>query len=266
MTSQPGNTSKIAHAKQDKSAIIQAKLDKKITKVPKFDAMRLSFLIKMLARGFFKIEYEGRLPKTGGLVVVANHQTDLDGFILAELARISGRRARFLAKVELFKVPVVGWIMRSCRHIPVIRFTERAKEAINPALEAVKQGECVVVFPEGMLTQDPAYYPMKPRPGAAVVAITAGVPLVPVMIEGAYNLRPCGWGGLLHIRWKKIRTKVKVKVLEPVDTSDLTGPDEAKIAITRAMQIIKAEVCKERAVKEVTPLWDARMEGHTWFW
>ena len=78
--------------------------------------------------------------------------------------------------------------MRSAEQIPVYRMTTDASQAFDAAVEAVQEGECVVVYPEGTITRQPDLWPMTGKTGAARIALAAGVPVVPVAQWGAHQI------------------------------------------------------------------------------
>lgn len=122
------------------------------------------------------------VPRTGGAVLVANHMSFWDFFVVARGPyRELNRPARILAKQALFDKPVFGAVMSSAGHIPVQR--GRGIGAYREAVAALQQGELVLVMPEGTIS--PALELLPFRAGAARMAITAGVPLVPAISWGS---------------------------------------------------------------------------------
>ena len=119
-------------------------------------------------------------------VVAANHQSQIDIPILfAELPM----PIRFLAKRSLFFIPVFGWSLWGARFIPIDRGSSRkARRSIDKAAERIRRGPSLVVFPEGTRTPDGALQPFKS--GAFVMAVRAGVPVLPVAIVGSYDVVP----------------------------------------------------------------------------
>ena len=87
---------------------------------------------------------------------------------------------RFLAKAELWSIPVVRNVMAGGRHIPVQRASTRAADAYKEAIEALRRGEVVVFYPEGTFTADPAGWPMKAKNGIGRIALVTGAPVIPV--------------------------------------------------------------------------------------
>jgi 1-acyl-sn-glycerol-3-phosphate acyltransferase len=128
------------------------------------------------------------IPASGGCVVAANHVSYLDPLTFAHFAYAYGRLVRFLAKAAVFDVPVVGRIVRSAKQIPVYRLTTDAAQSLVAAVDAVQKGECVVVYPEGTITRQPDMWPMTGKTGAARIALTAGVPVIPVAQWGANHI------------------------------------------------------------------------------
>ena len=95
------------------------------------------------------------LPRTGGALLACNHVSDVDPIYDVAFTISHGRMPRFLAKAELWSIPVVRNVMAGGRHIPVQRASTRAAEAYKEAIEALRRGEVVVFYPEGTFTADP---------------------------------------------------------------------------------------------------------------
>ena len=107
------------------------------------------------------------IPATGGALVVANHISNFDVLVLGEYLIWSGRWPRFLAKEQIFKVPALGWVATNAGQIMVKRGGPDAFKAVEAAVEAVRAGKSVSIYPEGTITADPDGWPMTPRSGAA---------------------------------------------------------------------------------------------------
>jgi 1-acyl-sn-glycerol-3-phosphate acyltransferase len=134
-----------------------------------------------------RIEMEP-LPElpSGPLIFASNHESAIDIWVL--LARLP-RSIRFVAKQELFRIPVFGWYLRLGGHVPVDRFNHaRAVESLRHAAELVRAGTSLIVFPEGTRSFDGRILPFKKGP--FVVAKEAGVPVVPVAISGTGRINP----------------------------------------------------------------------------
>ena len=121
-----------------------------------------------------------KIPASGGCLVVVNHVSHLDPLTLAHFLYDHGRLVRFLAKDALFRTPLLKYVVRDAGQIPVSRMTEGAVTAFQAAVEAVRQGECIGIYPEGTLTRDPDGWPMRGKTGAARIALATGAPVIPV--------------------------------------------------------------------------------------
>jgi 1-acyl-sn-glycerol-3-phosphate acyltransferase len=133
----------------------------------------------------FDIAGQEHIPPTGGAVVVMNHTGYLD-FALAGLPfwREHGRLVRFLAKQEVFASRVSGPLMRAMHHIPVDRAAGAA--AFRAAVEALRAGELVGVFPETTISR--SFCLREFKSGATRMARSAGVPLLPVTLWGSQRV------------------------------------------------------------------------------
>ena len=188
-----------------------------------------------------------KLPRTGGLIVVANHISNADPLALGQFLAYSGRWPRFLAKASIFKVPVVGGILRACGQLPVERNSKRSGEGLAAAIEAVEQGRAVVVYPEGTISKDPDLWPMVGRTGAARIALRTGCPVIPVGQWGAQELL---YGDQLGFPKILPRKTLRLVVGDPIPLDDLRQlPLTAAIldeATTRMMDALAALVADLR--------------------
>ncbi|HYO41511.1 MAG TPA: lysophospholipid acyltransferase family protein [Nocardioidaceae bacterium] len=130
------------------------------------------------------------LPASGGCVLAVNHISHLDPLTCAHFVYAQGRMVRFLAKAEVFDVPLLGTILRSAGQIPVHRLSTEASASFTAAVDAVQRGECVVVYPEGTITRQPELWPMTGKTGAARIALASGAPVIPVAQWGAQHILP----------------------------------------------------------------------------
>ncbi len=145
-------------------------------------ALRLAFRFY----GRWKVIGRENVPRTGALLFAANHASYVDP-MLAWAAVYSIRRMWGIAKVELWKPPVMAYLMRCIDSIPVNRNTaDRAM--LRSALEVLERGEAVGIFPEGTRTHDGLLNPA--LPGLALLAQKADVPIVPVALIGTYEMWP----------------------------------------------------------------------------
>ena len=128
-----------------------------------------------------EVSGEGNLPTTGPLIVVANHQSNIDPPLLAAVLK---RHTWFLAKAGIFKGPIIRWFLGSWGAFPLHR-QEGDVRALRWILRKLESGEAVVLFPEG--TRNPGAM-RKAKPGVAQVAIRTQAPLIPVGITGTEGL------------------------------------------------------------------------------
>lgn len=135
-------------------------------------------IIKPGMNAWFKIHMEGleNIPRKGPAILAFNHIAYLDPFLSALAVDRVGRRPRFLGKSELFQDRRIAWILRGARQIEVRRGTRDAPMALDNAVDALKDGEIIVVFPEGTITADPDLNMMEPKTGTARLALLSGAP------------------------------------------------------------------------------------------
>ena len=159
------------------------------------------------------------VPPTGGIIVVANHVSEIDPFMVGEYLIDLGRPPRFLAKKELWRKTWLRWILDGAKQIPVDRNTADAATALHAAVEALERGECILIYPEGSATRDPDLWPMRPRTGAARLALMSGAPVIPIAQWGPQRILP------YKARKPKLlpRTTISVAAGPPVDLSAYLG-------------------------------------------
>jgi len=162
-----------------------------------------------------KLEITRLAPDPAGPAVYAsNHESALDIWALFIAIR---RNVRFLAKKELFDLPVFGWYLRMARFVEVDRRNHtRAIASLEKGAEIVRDGVSLVVFPEGTRSADGSILSFKKGP--FVLASRAGVPVVPIAVSGASAIAP---KGRIAIRPGTIR----VAVGEPVDPAEFPERD-----------------------------------------
>ncbi|MBW3605526.1 MAG: 1-acyl-sn-glycerol-3-phosphate acyltransferase, partial [Actinobacteria bacterium] len=125
------------------------------------------------------------LPAEGPAVLASNHVGYLDFAFLGRAALERGRLVRFMAKQEVFDHPLSGPLMRGMHHLPVDRFGG-AVAAIDTAVDALRSGEVVGLFPEGTISR--SFVPARAKTGAVRIAMRAEAPLLPAAIWGTQRL------------------------------------------------------------------------------
>ena len=154
-----------------------------------------------------------RIPAHGGILLAANHVSFLDPLVLAVALYDCGRRkVRFVALADLFDQPLVGWVLRGTRMIPVTR-GRGAERLAEDACAALDAGQAVLVYPEGTIVPPGQTRPA--RPGAGLVALRARVPVLPIASRGVERQR--------RRRLPRPRRRVTVVIGPPVDLSSWQG-------------------------------------------
>lgn len=177
------------------------------------------------AMAWFRWNIEGleNIPARGPAILAFNHIAFLDPFAAAYVVDLAGRRPRFLAKAELFDDKRIAWIIRGAKQIPVHRGTPTAPMALGEAVDALRRGEVIVIFPEGTITTDPDLNPMPPKTGLARLALASGAPVLPCALWGTANIWPKGFAK----RWWPPKQDILVRVGRPLQpTGDPASRDD----------------------------------------
>ena len=158
--------------------------------------------LAMLVLGPIKVRGQQNVPKEGGLLILANHLSDVDPVVVQLACR---RPIHFMAKSDLFDMKGLGAILRFVRAFPVKR-GEPDRPALKHAIDMLKMGEVVCIFPEGQLSSTGDLQPLKP--GVSLIMRNSGCNVIcmgfrnsnKVMPYGELKLRrsgtsiPCEWG------------------------------------------------------------------------
>src|SRR3954467_70116 len=163
----------------------------------------------------WRFSYSGTLPADPRrpFVVVSNHESFADILLISHLPW----EMKWLSKAELFRIPIMGWMMWLAGDIPVKRgFGPSAVEAMGRCRTALRQRVSVMIFPEGTRSRTAELLPFKD--GAFRLAIEAGVPILPLALSGTGTALP-------KHGWRFGRSAAHLRVLEPVDTAGLTLAD-----------------------------------------
>lgn len=179
-----------------------------------------------------------KVPATGGCIVVVNHISHLDPLLAAHFLYDHGRLPRYLAKSGLFRNKALAGFLTSAGQIPVERLSRHAVGAYDAAVRAVEEGECIVVYPEGTLTRDPALWPMKGKTGAARIALATGAPVIPVAQWGAHEILP-PYTARPHLLPRK---QIVMRAGDPVALDDLVARPHTAQVIAEATDRIMAAI------------------------
>ena len=174
------------------------------------------------------------LDPSRSFIYMSNHQSNFDIPVLLACLPV---QFRWLAKAELFKIPIFGGGMRAAGYISIDRFNrESAFESISVAAKKIKEGASVMIFPEGTRSIDGNIRAFKK--GGFVLAVDSGVPIIPIILQGTRSIMPKG-----RIR---IRTgHVYMDIQPPLETSGYTR--ESKDDLIEKVRAVICEKFDQRA-------------------
>jgi 1-acyl-sn-glycerol-3-phosphate acyltransferase len=202
-----------------------------------------------------------KIPASGGCIVAINHISHVDPLLSAHFVYDHGRIPRYLAKSGLFTNKAIGGILSSAGQIPVERLSRNAIGAYDAAVRAIGDGECLVIYPEGTLTRDPALWPMKGKTGAARIALATGCPVIPVGQWGAHEVLP-PYTKTPHLLPRK---RIVMKAGDPVPLDDLVAqpisPETTAEATGRIMDALTSIVADLRDEAAPAERYDPRATG-----
>lgn len=143
--------------------------------------------IQLLVSGVrIKVKGLEHLDRESPYVYMSNHQGSYDIFALLSCLPV---QFRWIAKKELFVIPILGWAMRAANYISIDRSGKRKTlESIERAADKIRGGVSVVIFPEGTRSRDGSIQPFKR--GGFTLAIKSGVPIIPITINGSRDVMP----------------------------------------------------------------------------
>lgn len=141
--------------------------------------------VKLFFFLFYRVKIIGldNVPKEGAAILCANHVGEMDMFFIGYKVK---RLVRYMAKSELFKIPILSPLIKFLGAFPVKR-GKADVEAIKTALRLLDEGHIVGIFPEGTRLKNKKGKTVKAKPGAALLAQKSGAPILPVAVEGKYR-------------------------------------------------------------------------------
>jgi 1-acyl-sn-glycerol-3-phosphate acyltransferase len=180
------------------------------------------------------------IPKSGAAIVASNHLSYFDVLNLTHFLFKKGRAPRYLGKVGVFQVPIIGRILLAAGQVPVERETPNAGKAVDHAKRLLESGHLLGVYPEGTLTRDLDHWPMIAKTGLARLALSTNTQVIPVAQWGSQILMPT--------YSKKIklfpRTKITIVAGKAVDLSPWYGKADDPQALIEATAKVMLEITK----------------------
>lgn len=182
----------------------------------------------------YRAFHASRVPTSGPLLIVANHQSMLDPPLIG--AGIPGRHLDYVARVGLFKSRLFAWLIRTLNAVP-LRQDEADASAIKTTINKLNEGCAVLVFPEGARTTDGNVHEFKR--GAALLVKRAKCPVLPVAIAGAYHAWPRS-----RKRPLVIGQRIGVAYGNPIPPDELMkdGPDAALERLRKEVEALYSEL------------------------
>jgi len=191
------------------------------------------FLARLLLHALFGFSIRGkeRVPKTGPVILAANHLSILDPIAIGAAI---WRPVSFFARADLFRLPVLSWLLPRLYAIPVER-GESDLSAIKKALRTLERGAAFGIFPEGTRSRTGRLQPFKT--GVAAIALRTGTPVVPVAVMGTEKALPVG------ARMIRLRRPIRVVFGDPIPVPKKERPSrEDLLRLTREIEAKVAEL------------------------
>jgi 1-acyl-sn-glycerol-3-phosphate acyltransferase len=199
-------------------------------------------IVRPLLNLIAKRDWRGaeNIPKSGAAIAVCNHISYVDPLLFTHFLYENGRAPRYLGKASLFKLPIIGRVLLGAGQIPVERETSVASQSLQHAIAFLKAGHLLGVYPEGTLTRDENYWPMKAKTGIARLAILTQSPVIPCAQWGAQKILPA------YGKKPKLfpRTKVIVVAGKPLDFSKWYGRGEDPVALEEATAFVMSAITR----------------------
>ncbi|SHJ59976.1 1-acyl-sn-glycerol-3-phosphate acyltransferases [Nocardiopsis flavescens] len=180
------------------------------------------------------------VPARDGVIIATNHLSLVDPLTVAHFLYIGARRwPTFTMKDGVMKIPVVRSVAKSTGQIPVKRGTTDAVKALKEAeLALTRDGSSVIFYPEGTCTRDPGLWPMSAKTGVARLALTTGVPVVPVAHWGEQHILPYG------AKRPRLFPRKRLEFLAgpPVDLDRFRGKPLTSTLLKEATEVIMDDI------------------------
>jgi 1-acyl-sn-glycerol-3-phosphate acyltransferase len=193
-----------------------------------------------LIRAMMKRDWHGQehIPREGGVIIAPNHLSYADWASVALFTYQAGRYPAFLIKSPVFDVKLIGPFLRTVGQLPVSRGQADAALVLKDAERSLRAGECLIVYPEGTATRDPALWPMVGKTGVARLALVTGAPVIPVAHWGAQDILPYG-SKRPHLVPRHL---VRMLAGPPVDLSPYAGQPLSRDVLRAATAAVMADI------------------------
>lgn len=194
----------------------------------------LKIILTPLLRIFYRVRVEGQdhLPKSGPVILAANHRSFLDSIFIPMIVR---RRVTFVAKAEYFDDPKTAWFFRAVGQIPIRREGGSASEGALAAARGVLDGGGVFgIYPEGTRTRDG--YLHKGKTGVARLALSTGAPIVPVGLIGTDLCQPT------DAKLPRLFRKVTIRFGPPIATGHYVGREDDRLVLRQITDELMFEI------------------------
>jgi 1-acyl-sn-glycerol-3-phosphate acyltransferase len=196
--------------------------------------------LKPPLRLWFNWRFEGleHVPPEGPVLLACNHTSYFDPLAHALAVVNAHRRPRFLAKKELYDNWFMGRLLRGAKQIPVDRGSG-SRAPIDAAVGALREGEAVLIFPEGTVSTNPDHTPMRGKTGVARIALEAGLPIIPSAVWGAQQvIQKGGQKGITFGR------PIWAKIGEPMDFSEYADKRDDSEVLRSITDSVMAEISR----------------------
>jgi 1-acyl-sn-glycerol-3-phosphate acyltransferase len=177
-----------------------------------------------------KVDVEGHanIDPAKSYIYMSNHRSNFDIPVLLGCLPI---QFRWLAKAELFKIPIFGRAMQGAGYVKIDRFNrESAFKSIDEVAAKMKNGVSVMIFPEGTRSEDGNIKPFKK--GGFIMAVDSGVPIVPVIVRGTRSI-------MVKDRWRIKPGNVTLSIKKPIDTTGYTRDNKDDLIKT-----VRSVICE----------------------
>lgn len=197
-------------------------------------------ILKLVALIWFRLEchHSERVPATGGCILTPNHASFLDPPLVG--IGLRHRVVRFMARDTLFRVPLMGWAYRKIGVIAIDR-NKGDLAALRSAIQVLKSGEVVGLFPEGTRTVTGEL--QEPKGGVGFLIAKSGVPVVPVYLDGTFRAWP------KHAKWIR-PTQVRIFYGEPIQPEEFDVGGAGKIDYDQVVRLVMERIAALKAEAE----------------